>query len=128
MNSTQVRPRTSLPLLAPREDELELDEDKTGIGGNCSFALNTEVQETCANRKVNVKKNIDMLVKVRESPVGGCAKNSSDAQPAWRRVSTAKRQNTFLTMKFMNHINPGAVNLPPESQFIIWEICGCHCT
>ena len=30
-----------------------------------------------------------MLVKVRESPVGGCAKNSSDAQPAWRRVSIA---------------------------------------
>ena len=30
-----------------------------------------------------------MLVKVRESLVGGCAKNSSDAQPAWRRVSFA---------------------------------------
>ena len=28
-------------------------------------------------------------MKVRESPVGGCAKNSSDAQPAWRRVSIA---------------------------------------
>ena len=30
-----------------------------------------------------------MLVKVQERPVGGCAKNSSDAQPAWRRVSIA---------------------------------------
>ena len=40
-------------------------------------------------KKRNTKKNIDMLVKVPESPVGGCAKNSSDAQSAWRRVSIA---------------------------------------
>ena len=34
------------------------------------------------------KKDIDMLVKVRESPVAAAApKNSSDAQPAWKRVS-----------------------------------------
>ena len=52
----------------------------TSIGGTCSFALNTAVQETCAKRKVNTKKNIDMLVKVRESPVAGCANNSYDAQ------------------------------------------------
>ena len=116
--------------LTPREDEPELDEDKTGIGGSRFFALDTAVQETCAKRKVDTKKNIDMLVKVRESPVGGCAKNSSDAQPSWRRVSTANRQNTFLTMKFMNHSNPGAVktfNPPPESQSLLWETCGCHC-
>ena len=30
-----------------------------------------------------------MLVKVREGLVGGCAKNSSDAKSAWRRVSIA---------------------------------------
>ena len=75
--------------LTSGEDEQECDEDLTSIGGNCSFALNTAVQETCAKIKVNTKKNIDMLVKIRESPVGGCAKNSSDAQPAWRRVSIA---------------------------------------
>ena len=36
-------------------------------------------RETCTKRMVNIKKNIDMLVKVRESPVGGCAKYFSDA-------------------------------------------------
>ena len=61
----------------------------TSICGNCSFALNTAVQETSAKRKVNTKKNIDMLVKFRESPVGCSARNSSDAQLAWRRVSIA---------------------------------------
>ena len=40
-------------------------------------------------RKVKAKRNIDMLVKVRESPVGGCVRNPSDAQPTWRRVSIA---------------------------------------
>ena len=75
--------------LTSGEEEQECDEDLSSVGGNCSFALNTTVQETCANRKVNTKKNIDMLVKIRESPFGGCAKNSSDAQPAWRRVSIA---------------------------------------
>ena len=30
-----------------------------------------------------------MKKNIRESPVGGCAKNSSDAQPAWRRASVA---------------------------------------
>ena len=67
--------------LTPGEEQ-EFDEVSTSIGGNCSFALNTAVQETRAKRKVNMKKNMDMPVKVRESPVGGCAKNSSDAQPA----------------------------------------------
>ena len=71
------------------EEEQEFDEDMTTIGGNCSFALDTAVQETCAKRKVNAKKNIDMLVKFRESLVGGSARNSSDAQLAWRRVSIA---------------------------------------
>ena len=71
------------------EEEQEFNEVSTINGGNCSFAMNTAVQETCAKRKVNTKKNIDMLVKVRESYVGSCAKNSSDAQPAWRRVSIA---------------------------------------
>ena len=132
MNSTKVRPTTSLPLLTPGQEEPELDEDKTDIRGSRSFALNTTVQETCAKRKVDTKKNIDMLVKVRESPVGGCAKNSSDAlQGAWRRVSSANRQNTFLTMKFMNHLNHGVVktfNLPLESEHLIWETYSCHCT
>ena len=48
--------------LTPGEEEQEFDE----VFGNSSFALNTAVQETCAKRKVNTKKNIDMLVKVRE--------------------------------------------------------------
>ena len=107
--------------LTPGEEEQEFDEVSTSIGGNCFLALNTAVKETYAKRKVNTKKNIDMLVKVRKSHVGGCAKNSPDEN----------RQNTFLTMKFMSQLNPGAVktfNLPPESQFLIWETCGCHCT
>ena len=56
--------------LTPGEEEQEFDEVSTSNGGSCFFALNTAVQETCAKRKVNTKKNIDMLVKVRESPVG----------------------------------------------------------
>ena len=64
----------------PGVEEQEFDEVLTSIGGTCSFALNTAVQETCAKREVNTKKNIDMLVKVRESPVAGCANNSTDAQ------------------------------------------------
>ena len=71
------------------EEEQEFDDVLASIGGNRSCALGTAVQETCANRKVKTKRNFDMLVKVRESPVGGCVKNSSDAQPAWRRVSIA---------------------------------------
>ena len=59
-------------------EEQDFDEDIRRIGGNCSFALNTAVQETCAKKEVITKENIDMLVKVRESLVGGCAKNSSD--------------------------------------------------
>ena len=77
-------------ILTPGEEEQQFEEDITSIGGNSSFALNAAVQETCAKSKVKTKKkNIDMLVKVRENPVGGCAKNSSDAQPAWWRVSIA---------------------------------------
>ena len=76
-------------LTREEEEEQEFGEEIPSIGGNCSFALNTAVQETRAKRKVNTKKNIDMLVKVRESLVGGCAKNSSDAKSAWRRVSIA---------------------------------------
>ena len=36
--------------LTPGEEEQEFDEVLTRIGGNCSFALNTAVQETCAKR------------------------------------------------------------------------------
>ena len=60
-----------------------------GEEGRSSTKFYQVSQETCAKRKVNTKRNIDMLVKVRESPVGGCAKNSSEAQPARRRVSIA---------------------------------------
>ena len=60
--------------LTPGDEEPDFDEDKTGIGFNCT------------KRKVNMRENIDMLVKVQESPVGGCAKNSSDAQPAIART------------------------------------------
>ena len=56
------------------EEEHEFDEDVRGIGGNCSFASNTAVQRTRAKTKVNTKNNIDILVKVQESPGGGCAK------------------------------------------------------
>ena len=41
------------------EEEQELHGDIPSIGGNCSCALNTAVQETRAKRKVNTKKNID---------------------------------------------------------------------
>ena len=51
--------------LTPREEEQEFNEDIRSISGDCSSALNTTVQETCAKRKVNTKNNIDMLVKVR---------------------------------------------------------------
>ena len=61
------------------EEEQEFDEVFTSVGGNCCCALYTAVQETGAKRKVHTKRNIDMLVKVRESPVAGCAKNSSYA-------------------------------------------------
>ena len=47
------------------KSEQEFDEDIRSISGNCSSALNTTVQETCAKRNVNTKKNIDRLVKVR---------------------------------------------------------------
>ena len=78
--------------LTPGEEEQKFDEVLASIGGSCSCALNAAVQETCAKRKVKTKRNIDMLVKVRESPVGGCVKNSSDAQPAWRRVSRNRQR------------------------------------
>ena len=37
--------------LTLREEEQEFDEDLTSTCGNCSFALNTAVQETCAKRR-----------------------------------------------------------------------------
>ena len=57
MNSTNYN---KFATLTPGEEEQEFDEDTTRIVGNCAFALDTAVQETCAKREVN----IDMLVKV----------------------------------------------------------------
>ena len=40
------------------EEEQEFDDVLASIGGNCSCALNTAVQETCAKRKVKTKRDI----------------------------------------------------------------------
>ena len=102
--------------LTPGEEEQEFDEDITSIGGSCSGALNTAVQETCAKRKVNTKMNIDMLVKVRESSVGGCAKNSSDAQPAWRKVSIAIDSGACDSVISPEHVPDREVHGSVESR------------
>ena len=102
--------------LTSGREEQECDEDLTSIGGNCSFALNTAVQETCAKRKENTKKNIDMLVKIRESPVGGCAKNSSDAQRAWRRVSIAIDSGACDSVISPEHVPDHEVHESAESR------------
>ena len=102
--------------LTPGEEEQEFDEDFSSIGGNCSFALNTAVQETCAKRKLNTKKNIDILVKVRESPVGGCVKNSFDAQPAWRRVSFAIDSGACDSVISPEHVPDHEVHESVESR------------
>ena len=56
-----------------------------------------------------------MLVKVRESPVGGCVKNSSDAQPAWRRVSTAIDSGAFDSVISPEHVPDHEVHESVES-------------
>ena len=115
MNSTRIWPTTRFHL-TPGEEEQEFDEDIRSIEGNCSFALNSAVQETCAKRKVNAKKNIDMLVKVRKSPVGGCAKNSFDAQPAWRTVSIAIDSGACDNVTSPEHVPDHKVHESLETQ------------
>ena len=102
--------------LTSGEEEQEFDEDMISIGCNCSFALNTAVQETLAKRRVNTKKNIDMLVKVRESLVGGCAKNFSDAQHAWRRVTVAIDSCACDSVMSAEHIPDHEVHESVESR------------
>ena len=68
--------------LAALTYEKEHSEDERSVGGNSLLALITAVQETRAESKVNTRKNTDKLQKVQEIPVGGCAKNSSDALSA----------------------------------------------
>ena len=115
-DSTRVRPNNKFATLTPEEEEQEFDEDMTSICGNCSFALNTAVQETCAKRKVNTKKNVDMFVKVRESPVGGSARNSSDAQLAWRRVSIAIDSGACDSVISPEHVPDHEVHYSVESR------------
>ena len=67
-------------------------------------------------QKINAKKNIDMLVTVRESPVGGCAKNSSDAQPAWRRVSIAIDSGACDSVISPEHVPDHEVHESVESR------------
>ena len=56
-----------------------------------------------------------MLVKVRESPVGGCVKNSSDAQPAWRRVSIAIDSGACDSVLSPEHVPDHEVHESVES-------------
>ena len=102
--------------LTPREEEQEFNEDIRSISGNCSSALNTTVQETSANQNLNTKKNIDMLAKVREGPVGSCAKNSFDAQLAWRRVAIAIDSGVCDSVTWPEHVLDHEVHESVESQ------------
>ena len=103
------------------EEEQEFDEVLASIGDNCSCALNAALRRR-AKRKV----------RVRESPVGGCVKNSSDAQPAWRRVSIAIDSGACDSVISLEHVPYHEVHESVESQrgenFLIWETFGCHCT
>ena len=65
---------------------------------------------------MNTKKNIDMLVKVRENLVGGCAKNSSDAQLAWRRVAIAIDCGVCDSVTWPEHVPDHEVHESVESQ------------
>ena len=56
-----------------------------------------------------------MLVKVRESPVDGCAKNSSDAQPAWRRVSIVIDSDACDSAISLEHVPDHEVHESVES-------------
>ena len=116
--------------LTPGEEEQEFDDVLASVGGNCSCALNTAVQETCAKRKVKTRRNIDMLVKVRESPVGGCVKKSSDAQPAWRRVSIAIDSGACDSVKTPEHVPEHGVQESVESRRgeNFQSATRCHCT
>ena len=102
--------------LTPRDEEQEFDEDTTSISGNRSFALNTAVQETFAKRKVNTKKNIDMLVKgprkscwrlrqeVFRRPACMVDSVNRNRQRCVRQCNIARTR--FLTMKFVSQLSP----------------------
>ena len=74
------------------EEEQEFDEVSTSIGGNCSFALSTAVQETCAKKKGkheeehrHAREGLGMFRwRLRQEFL-----RRSACMDAWRRVSIA---------------------------------------
>ena len=57
-----------------------------------------------------------MLAKVRESPVGGCVRNSSGAQHAWRRVSIAIDSGACDSVMSPEHVPDHEVHESVESR------------
>ena len=57
-----------------------------------------------------------MLVKVRENLVGSCAKNSSDAQLAWRRVAIEIDSGVCDSVTWPEHVPDHEVHESLESK------------
>ena len=83
-------------------EEQVLDEDERSVGGDGHLALNTAGQATVAKRKVNTRKNIDLLVKVQKVLL-------------WRTVSTAIDSGACDTVISTEHVPDHEVHESVES-------------